>query len=228
MLLREALRRQIPVLNGHIRFMKVAFFGKLKRTKWIEYILIPAAVLLGFIWLPWIEYRDRLPSNWEDFISFISIESDYNIGRGFRRPQWVGKTREEVIQEFGKPEFGQELERDETVIYYKRHFWFTFRDGKVQEAFDRALLDKYVIRKFEEGKRMEEWEGKNRSDLVKTYGEISEKFSTYLSPLPYFREQDGNSIQYDLVTSSDRHLAFHIRNSDGLIVAAYDRSAIEK
>lgn len=209
--------------------MKVRFFGKLKRTKWIEYILIPAAVLLGFIWLPWIEYsKDYLPSNWEDFITFFSIESDFSCHRGFRRRQWVGKTREEVIREFGKPEFGQYPEKDVALVYFKRHYTFFFQDGKVHEAFDRALLDKYLIRKFEEGKRMEEWEGKNRSDLVRRYGEISERFSTYLSPLPYFREKEGNSIQYDLVTSSDRHLAFHIRSSDGLIVAAYDRSAIEK
>ena len=81
--------------------------------------------------------------------------------------------------------------------------------------------------KYRQGKRMEEWEGKNRSDLVRKYGEF-ERFSSYLSSYPYFTEQDGNSIQYDLVTSSDRHLAFHIRSSDGLIVAAYDRSAIER
>lgn len=208
--------------------MKVAFFGKLKRTKWIEYILIPAAVLLGFIWLPWRQFsKENLPPDLADFPSFVSIESDYNLGRGFRRPQWVGKTREEVIQEFGKPEFGQKLERDGIVGYYKRHFWFIFRDGRVHEAFDSAFLDERHLMKYRQGKRMEEWEGKNRSDLVRKYGEF-ERFSSYLSSYPYFSEQDGNSIQYDLVTSSDRHLAFHIRSSDGLIVAAYDRSAIEK
>ena len=208
--------------------MKVPFFGKLKRTKWIEYILIPAAVLLGFIWLPWSQFsKENLPPDLADFPSFVSIESDYNLGRGFRRPQWVGKTREEVIQEFGKPEFGQKLERDGIVGYYKRHFWFIFRDGRVHEAFDSAFLDERHLMKYRQGKRMEEWEGKNRSDLVRKYGEF-ERFSSYLSSYPYFTEQDGNSIQYYLVTSSDRHLAFHIRSSDGLIVAAYDRSAIER
>ena len=208
--------------------MKVPFFGKLKRTKWIEYILIPVAVLFGFIWLPWSQFsKENLPPDLADFPSFVSIESDYNLGRGFRRPQWVGKTREEVIQEFGKPEFGQKLERDGIVGYYKRHFWFIFRDGRVHEAFDSAFLDERHLMKYRQGKRMEEWEGKNRSDLVRKYGEF-ERFSSYLSSYPYFTEQDGNSIQYDLVTSSDRHLAFHIRSSDGLIVAAYDRSAIER